>query len=508
MTVSRVSFDPTKNYLEVQFNEDEPLLDSEVNELQKIRRFFEMDANQKLFGASYAGDDWLVQPSTLLNTILVKAGTFFYGGYQFVLYQDNLIGGLSTPVTSRVDTVYVLFSETVVTSQQDPNIVDPAVGFETSQRICLSFTILVAEGTSIPMPPQGYGYFQIATLNRVANQSGITAAMIQDDRSSQVHTYVLNGLQVISGVGGPFNVTVNPGVARVADKDIYLTVSPAETTLPQNSVTYAIMQSPETVQFVQTLPTSFKVVLAEIVTNTNGIVVLQQGIAGTTLAESGTISGLPLTSNFGIGQLIFGAGIPLQSYITDIINSTTVQMNNVANDSITDSITFAPGITDLRVFQPLIYKSEVEAESSTLPSVTGAAAVFEVIGSGGLSGVSSYLAGEVIPQYSVVYTSMTSDVVMLADNTTSATAPVIAMAMTAASSNCEGTFLKQGQITNPGWITENGGLGWLLGMPIFLGNGGGMTQKPPTAPYTMIQVVAQPITSTTIEFNPRDTVRN
>ena len=481
MTVSRVSFDATKNYLEVQFDEDVALLDSELNETQKIRRFFESNSNQKLYGAAVQGDDWLVFPSTTANSIMVKAGTFFFKGYQFILYQDAKIGGLTTPGSNRTDTVYVKYQEALVTSGADPDIIDPALGSETTQRVQLSFQILVAEGaTTPPTPSPGWGYFQIGTLSRLSGNASVTSGMIGDDRHKQVHTYVMNGLQVVRGTGGAFHVAVNPGAARVADQDIYLTSSPSEFVLSASTISYLIMRTAETVEVVTTLPTTFQVILARVVTNSDGVVVAQSQ-NGTTVAGSGSVSGLTDTSGCGLGQYVLGAGIPVGASISVINNVHTVHILPVANSAVSGLVAFLDGITDERSFQPLVYMTnDVTVDGS---------------------GISTYVAGVHVPKFSLVYPTTTSDVVLLADNTSSATAPVIAIAVTDVALNEEGTFLKQGQVTNPSWT-------WTLGLPIFLGTSGSMTQTAPSTPLTIIQEVARPITAHTIEFNPKGTVRN
>ena len=353
MTVSRVSFDPTKNYLEVQFNENVSLLDSELNEVQKITRFFEMDASQKLLGASVLGEDWLVFPSANTNAIMVKAGTFFFKGYQFVLYQDTEITGLSTPGANRTDTVYVLYQETVVTSLEDPNILDPNVGAPTTQRIQLSFQIYVAEGESSP-PVTGYSYFQIGTLNRLAGNPNVTSGMIQDDRSLLVNTYVLNGLQVVQGIGGPFNVLVNPGSAVVAGQNVDILSSPPEITLSPNTVTSLILQTSGLGVFPQVdLPTTFQVVLAQVVTNASGIVGLQTQ-NGVTTAGSLAVSALSDTSGMAQGQLVFGTGILLGTYVAEIVDAMDVLLSQPADFTGINALTFSGGIIDQRLFKPLV----------------------------------------------------------------------------------------------------------------------------------------------------------
>lgn len=84
MSVSRESFNISKGYVEVQFNQDVPLLDSELNEAQKILRAALEDTRRAGLGTSVSGDEWRVVSSPDTNSIVIKKGTFSIEVMQFV----------------------------------------------------------------------------------------------------------------------------------------------------------------------------------------------------------------------------------------------------------------------------------------------------------------------------------------------------------------------------------------------------------------------------------------
>lgn len=417
MSVSRESFDLTKGYVEVQFNQDVPLLDSELNEVQKIIRASLDDTRRATLGSACAGDEWKISVSPETNSIVVKKGTFFHNGNAIRLLQDVTIGFLTTPITDRTDTVFCEYYFGFVDATEDPDILDPSVGLETSQRVKLFFSIRVGEGVSFPVPPGNRSYFQLATVSREAANPSILDRMIRDDRYKTIHTYVVNGCEVKSA--GDLTVSVSQGQVRVAGEDYFVEPDLPVFTLPSNASRYLIMVG-ETLSIVSTLPTSYHVPLARIVTGASSVT----------------------------------------------------------------------SIEDRRFFQPIIYaQPRVQPET---PDVNPEVGVDK----------QSYVAGESIQKFGLVYLTTTSNIVRKASNTSSDSAPAVGLALTAVPANNEGSFLRRGQVYNPSW-------NWTLGLPIFLGLDGNMTQTPPTADLTIIQKVAMPVTPSIIEFNPNFfTVRN
>jgi hypothetical protein len=420
MTVSRVSHDPTKNYQEVQFNQDVSLLDSELNELQKIFRDSLEDTRRVLLGVSFFGDELKVVPGDTPNSVKVKAGTLFYKGLRINLAEDKTVSFLSTPLANRTDCVFIEFYEIEIDPTEDPNLLDPAVGAETSQRLKLEYFVRVIEGVDFPTPSGTNQFIQLGKLNRVTGEPNITESQIVDDRAKSTHTYVVDGCAVKKS--GDFEVTVEVGSVRVATVDMVVEEE-VVFSIPTNSTRYIVIQN-DTVQALASRPLTYACTLAIVQADNLGITIL-----------------------------------------------------------------------DRRDFIPMVYRSEASAETEQLPKPPTPDTQ-----SG--TPVSKYKAAAQIAQFKVVCLTNTSNVVNLASNTTSATAPAIAIAIQTVGVNQIGSFMKQGEITNPAW-------NWELKKPIFLGINGDLTQTPPTNPYTIIQKVAFPVTTQTIEFNPSlYTIRN
>lgn len=426
MSVSRDSFDKTKNYSQVIFNQNVPLLDSEANELQEIQNYAMNQTREDLLGTSMAGDDLLVIPGPIANSITVKAGTLYHKGYQVILHSDVVVQFLSTPLAPRDDVVFIEFNEVVRDQTYDPNLVDPGIGFPTTQRVQVSFTCRVNEGATVPNPAAGKYFVQLATLHRQAGNSSITEPMIQDDRKRSANTYVLRGGRVTKT--GLLTVSVDKAHIRIGCLDAYFE-NPVALTVPASSTSYIVATGDAPIVSA-TEPTDYHITFAKIVTDA--------------------------------------------TQITSLVDS--------------------------RNFQPLIYHSQVDAALSGLDKEQP---VFDSDEEDG-AGISSYYASVNINKFQVVCLTNTDNTVKLADNTNRITTPAIAIAIMDVASGNLGTFLESGPITNPSWSWIND-----PNKPIFLGVNGGLTQTPPIAPDTIIQIIGVPKSSTTIDFKPSFiTIRN
>lgn len=426
MTISRDSFDKLKNYSQVVFNENVPLLDSEVNEVQQIQNNATLNMRHALLGTSTVGDDLLVIPGPAANTVTVKSGTLFHEGYQVTLYEDVVIQFLSTPLVARNDIVFIEFVEVTRDETYDPNIVDPAIGFPTTQRIQMTFECRVNEGATAPNPTPGKFFVQLGTLHRTGGNAIITAAMIEDDRNKSANTYTVRGGAVTQT--GLLQVTVDQAHTRVGALDFFFE-NPVALAVPANSTSYIISQGGAPV-VVTSVPAAYTVVHAKVVTN------------NTTLTS----------------------------------------------------------LVDFRKFQPLIYHSQADASHSSLETEMP---VFDSDEEAG-PGIATYYAAVPITKFQVVCFTNANNTVTIADNTDRATTPAVAIAIMDIAAGNLGTFLELGPITNQAWSWIND-----PNKPIFLGVNGALTQNPPIANDTVIQLIGVPKSSTTIDFKPSFiTIRN
>ncbi len=188
-----------------------PLLDEELNEQAEILFTMLRRSIERTYGNGSKGGGFLVMQSAsnTVNNFTIQggdgtvdgAGFLFAHGWHLInlsnleyTTQTN-VAALTTPTANRTDEVYVdiCYAEIGPTqaSSLSPTfpLVDPGIGFETSRRIQLTWQVLVAEGATTPAnytDSNGLQHwtFQIATINRLANNENILASMIVDTRNA------------------------------------------------------------------------------------------------------------------------------------------------------------------------------------------------------------------------------------------------------------------------------------------------------------------------------------
>jgi hypothetical protein len=210
---SRWNFDEAKAYLMVAkmmlepgTNNGIPLLDAELNEQAEILITLGRRMAHRIYGNGTTGNGFkIVQSASNPNnnfTIMggdgtpAGAGSIFVEGWMPTIpsnieYSAQGYGpaALTTPVSNRVDAVYIDVYYKEVDRVQDGAIVDPTINMETSRRIALVWEVKVAEGASVPAKYTDANNIQhwtlkLATINRLAGNSQIAMAMIVDERNS------------------------------------------------------------------------------------------------------------------------------------------------------------------------------------------------------------------------------------------------------------------------------------------------------------------------------------
>jgi hypothetical protein len=198
---SRDTFDLTKRYVAVRLEQGVPLVDADWNELQDVTRF-------ELYEALLAAAPNVAQRSGLAlapagagNDLTLSAGVAVVGGRPLVLSSalqystqryanaataahDSVAAVTPIPLTqpggARTDAVYLDVFEREVTSAEDANLINGAIGIETSTRLKREVALRVAEGAAMPGAPAGHTFLQIAQLNRTAGP--LSAPQIQDTK--------------------------------------------------------------------------------------------------------------------------------------------------------------------------------------------------------------------------------------------------------------------------------------------------------------------------------------
>lgn len=185
------SYDESRNFQEVLFQNKKDLKANEPNEAQRIERIQRRRSFAQLYSTStFILDGFqVVENAPNTNQIRVKAGYMFVDGQLVNLPSDQVVTGLTTPGAPRVDEVYLEVREIEKTSIDYPDIGDVDIG-ETTTRVQLDFLLQVAEGGTTPassgeLHTGGVKRIQLATLNRDAN-STITTAEIVDERNLQI----------------------------------------------------------------------------------------------------------------------------------------------------------------------------------------------------------------------------------------------------------------------------------------------------------------------------------
>ena len=208
---SRWTFDELKQYMMVAkeylipgTDIGVPLLDSELNENAEILLTLLRRVIQRAVGDGTEGTGFKIVQSAAnpTNNFTINggdgtpdgAGHIFVSGwmclnpYSLEYTGQPGVNALSTPSGGdREDHVYIDIYLDEVGPTDDGDIVDSGVGFETSRRIKLKWTVKVAEGQGAPThytdaENRKHWTFQLATLNREDGNPQITTDMISDNR--------------------------------------------------------------------------------------------------------------------------------------------------------------------------------------------------------------------------------------------------------------------------------------------------------------------------------------
>jgi hypothetical protein len=189
---SRNTFDPSKTYVAVRLQQGVPLVDADWNELQDVTRNEVYDGLGLLLTNALPSSG-LICISGIANDFTISPGTAVVGGrpvrvatairYTTQRYANAATAAadgvqpvppLTTPNANRTDTVFLDIFEREVSSSEDPNLINSAIGVETAVRLRREVVLRVAEGTTVaPPPPPGHTFFPIALLQRVAGQANI-----------------------------------------------------------------------------------------------------------------------------------------------------------------------------------------------------------------------------------------------------------------------------------------------------------------------------------------------
>ncbi len=194
---SRNTFDQTKNYVAVRLEQGVPLVDADWNELEDVTRteIYEALRSAAANVASRGGLDVSVAGA---NDLFISAGRAVIDGHPMRLWNalqystqryanaataaaDGVAQAapLTQPAGARTDCVYLDTFEREVTSAEDANLINGAIGLETSTRLKREVVLRVAQGASAPpAPAAGHAQLTVALISRTA--APLAASQIAD----------------------------------------------------------------------------------------------------------------------------------------------------------------------------------------------------------------------------------------------------------------------------------------------------------------------------------------
>jgi hypothetical protein len=188
---SRNTFSPQKGYVSVRLQQGVPLVDADWNELSDVTRdeSYRSVALTSASGLEPGAFDFLAgapnNPVVLGGAGIVDGRTFQVG---MIVYDTQpwrnpataaadgvtVIPPLTTPTADRTDICYLDVWEREVGQAEDPNIVNPAIGVETSVRLKREVALRVAEGTqTLPAESAGHAHVPLALFNRPAGSDTV-----------------------------------------------------------------------------------------------------------------------------------------------------------------------------------------------------------------------------------------------------------------------------------------------------------------------------------------------
>ena len=236
-TPEKDTFDPLKNYVQVEFIEQRAPCDFELNETQDILRYDEEQDKEHVFGTGAIGDSFQILEGINTNEFSIRKGTFYWRGQALRVHEDVLVSGLATPPANSTYTVYCDFYQEQIDSTVDPDIISPSIGAETAVRQKRTVEFGYVIDAPVPSPAAGTTRFQIGQIQRLAGNPNITAAMIQDHRQEQRATYVRSGgrhyvssgldfvlREVLTRVGGTYFTVLDSLITMPASSALYFWV--------------------------------------------------------------------------------------------------------------------------------------------------------------------------------------------------------------------------------------------------------------------------------------------
>lgn len=195
-----------KRYRKVIFQQGVPAVDADLNEPQDVlwdavrQAVMEGGLDGKTWAEStafprgsrvHAGFRPKESVSSNVNNFTLRAGTIWRNGKRYTLdtqleytaqvdENGSTLPALTTPSSNRTDCAYLEVFETEIDGTEDTNLINSSIGIETARRTKLVALVRVRENnTAPPAPTTGRQNYPLALFKRLAGNTTITRAMIQ-----------------------------------------------------------------------------------------------------------------------------------------------------------------------------------------------------------------------------------------------------------------------------------------------------------------------------------------
>lgn len=213
---SRNTFRPERNYSGIRLQTGVPLLDSDWNELEDLRKHelqaaladylgdgipagrsgFKI-AHVDSAGAQGTANDFRIlagdggtpgrclvrgQLASIAATLRYQEQPLFQNAGLAASWGAPMLPALTTPTAARTDIAYLDIWEREVDSAEDEFLINRDIGVETCVRLKREWVVRVAEGAPIPAPGPGHFHLPLANIARSAGRAEIAAADISDQR--------------------------------------------------------------------------------------------------------------------------------------------------------------------------------------------------------------------------------------------------------------------------------------------------------------------------------------
>lgn len=214
MSISRDTFDPSKNYRRIRYHQRRDLLDSELNEQQEIALLGQRELFDVLYtpGAIAQG----LAPTVAGADVTLTAGQVYLDGHLVPVAGASL--HYDPAKSAGTDFVWVELLRMVVDATKDASLVSPTTGEPTAEREQWVTSLQTRDTGVDPLPADGLGRNVVAIYAFDRGNGSITptapAMLTAQDKPR------LDGHIGVGGIQHPLATPTQAGFMSAADKGL------------------------------------------------------------------------------------------------------------------------------------------------------------------------------------------------------------------------------------------------------------------------------------------------